>query len=282
MKKITLILSLLLVSLMCHTQIKVDLRGIELPRDVDLLDTLDYTILRCEYTQWIVQDTLRPTRGLKDRMLLQIGNKVSKFFNYSQFINDSIVRGQIMDGLSLQEILNLATGRKIGKITYEFFRGYPEKKSTYIGDITIDYFSYEEEVDVPEWKLLPDTMTVLGYLCKKATCTFHCRDYIAWYTPEVAVSEGPWKLTGLPGLVLKSYDEKRQILFNAVAIEKVEWKDPITYTLRRRLQQTTKSKFQRIYTDYMKNPGVIDQQYVTSDTPVRSKSKPYNPIELCE
>ena len=272
----------LFAPLMCNAQIKIS-GGADLPRVVAPQDTLDYTIIRCEYTQWVVQDTLQPKKWTKDRMLLQIGSEISKFFNYSNFINDSISRKQILEGLSLEKIVNSGFGRARGKINYEIFRGYPQRKNTYIGNMSIDYFLYEEDVKKPEWELLPDTLTILGYLCKKATCTFHCREYTAWYAPEIPISEGPWKLTGLPGLILKAYDKKRQIQFDAVAIEKVEWMDPIIHIRRNRLQKTSKAKFQKAYADYMKNPATIDQQYIISSSqPARNTSKPYNPIELCE
>ena len=273
----------LFAPLMCSAQtIKIS-GGAGLSREVAPQDTLDYTAIRCEYTQWIVQDTLQPKKWTKDRMFLQIGSKVSKFSNYDSFINDSIIRAQTMEGLSISEILASGMSRKRGGIKYEVLKGYPKGKNTYTGDMFADYFSYEELIKIPRWELSQDTMTILGYLCKKAICTFYCREYTAWYAPEIAVSEGPWKLSGLPGLILKVYDKKRQIQFDAVAIEKVGWKDPIFNVLREGLQKTTKAKFQKAYADYMKNPASVMQKTVDVSNLTNSvKSKPYNPIELCD
>jgi len=45
--------------------------------------------------------------------------------------------------------------------------------------------------------------SILGYSCKKATMTFRGRYFEVWYAPQIPLSEGPWKLSGLPGMILK-------------------------------------------------------------------------------
>jgi GLPGLI family protein len=59
-----------------------------------------------------------------------------------------------------------------------------------------------------KWNLQhKDTLKVGGYMCNKATLNFRGRDYIAWYSKEIPLPYGPWKLNGLPGLIFKVYDE---------------------------------------------------------------------------
>ncbi|TAE11577.1 MAG: GLPGLI family protein [Bacteroidetes bacterium] len=60
-----------------------------------------------------------------------------------------------------------------------------------------------------KWELLPDTATILKRKCLSAKTTFRGREYKVFYTPEIPVSDGPWKFGGLPGLILevKSTDD---------------------------------------------------------------------------
>lgn len=58
---------------------------------------------------------------------------------------------------------------------------------------------YEEEVPALEWKMTGEHGTVASFDCQKAECDFRGRRWEAWFTPEIPVSEGPWKLKGLPG-----------------------------------------------------------------------------------
>lgn len=75
-------------------------------------------------------------------------------------------------------------------------------------------FRCEEKNEKPVWTLLPDTATILTYHCWKATGHFRGRSYTAWFTMEIPVSEGPWKLCGLPGLIIKAEDDRDIIHLN--------------------------------------------------------------------
>ena len=57
------------------------------------------------------------------------------------------------------------------------------------------------------WKLSDDTLTVSGYLCQQATATFRGVEWRVWYTEEIPSSAGPWRLRGLPGLIVKAESE---------------------------------------------------------------------------
>jgi GLPGLI family protein len=37
---------------------------------------------------------------------------------------------------------------------------------------------------------------------------FKGRGYTAWYAPSITNMEGPWKLGGLPGMILEAYDDE--------------------------------------------------------------------------
>ncbi|MEC5394147.1 GLPGLI family protein [Bergeyella sp. RCAD1439] len=69
------------------------------------------------------------------------------------------------------------------------------------------------------WKTSNEVKTILGFQCKKATAEFRGRNYTAWYTEDIAVSQGPWKLRGLPGLILAAKTDDGIFSFEAVNIK---------------------------------------------------------------
>ena len=63
------------------------------------------------------------------------------------------------------------------------------------------------------WSFSEQTRQIGPYRCEKATGSFRGREYEVWFAPEQAVSIGPWKLHGLPGLVVEARDRLGEIVF---------------------------------------------------------------------
>jgi|SRR5690625_114946 len=57
-----------------------------------------------------------------------------------------------------------------------------------------------------DWNITDENKEIGEYIAIKAEVTFRGRDYEAWFTPEIPISAGPWKLHGLPGLILEAKD----------------------------------------------------------------------------
>lgn len=109
--------------------------------------------------------------------------------------------------------------------TYVFKSIDSQNKRVY-NDEYEEYIYYDEPFAEMEWNILPDsTNSVLGYECLKAECDFHGKHWYAWFTPEIPVSEGPWKFAGLPGLILSVSDSTGYNTFVATGLEYT--KDPL-------------------------------------------------------
>jgi len=80
-------------------------------------------------------------------------------------------------------------------------------------------FLYEDEgAQHLPWVLKDDYKTISDYKCQKAIVDFRGRRYEAWFTTEIPLPFGPWKLGGLPGLILEVYDLSKEISFTAISI----------------------------------------------------------------
>jgi GLPGLI family protein len=69
-----------------------------------------------------------------------------------------------------------------------------------------------------KWMLTSDVKTIEKYKVQKATGTYGGRVYDVWFTHEIPVSNGPFRMQGLPGMILeaKSRDGKIDIAFKSV------------------------------------------------------------------
>lgn len=78
---------------------------------------------------------------------------------------------------------------------------------------------YSEQSESPEWTYIPDEIaTVMDYHCHVATCNYGGRNWKVYYTNDIPVPYGPWKLNGVKGLVLKAEDSENNFIFEAVGL----------------------------------------------------------------
>lgn len=64
-----------------------------------------------------------------------------------------------------------------------------------------------------KWVLFDETKNIGNISCKKAIGDFRGRLYTAWYSLDIPVPFGPWKLQGLPGIIIEAYDESKEVQF---------------------------------------------------------------------
>ena len=188
-----------------------------------------------QFTQQAMQG--RTPVFLTDTTVLRIGRIYSVYYNRSSILRDSVFSATtrymtasgrvrevrvIGDAGELDEILrNMHSGivntQNERRISTRFFKNRQTHTITSV-DGSSEMFLVEETIPPMEWEIFPDTMTVLNYLCFKATTTFRGRNYIAWFTMDIPINEGPWKIYGLPGLILRLEDEDGLFVHEAVGL----------------------------------------------------------------
>ena len=89
---------------------------------------------------------------------------------------------------------------------------------TFIDD---QLYSYPTE-DLIQWKLSDKTKKYLHFNLQQATTNFGGRKWTAWFTKDIPLSEGPYKFTGLPGLIVLLEDDRNQYSFSLVKSKKLE------------------------------------------------------------
>ena len=110
----------------------------------------------------------------------------------------------------------------------EIYRNLEQGKFTTYSTVVGTHYLITEDVVIPEWTMYEDsTITVLGMECKKATTNFRGRYWEVWYTEDIPISQGPWKLCGLPGMILKANCPKF-MLIEAISIKNKNL-DPVTF-----------------------------------------------------
>jgi GLPGLI family protein len=243
---------------------------------------IDNMQLRCSYKHDYINIGSRSIHKLVDTMMLEIGNKSSKFYSYHNYLVDSIRRNADPNTWMLYK----TTSNK-----YTIYLNYPESQTTVIDFAgTLNNFEYIEDFEIPKWTIHKERQAILSHPCRKATCRFRGRDYVAWYATDIPISRGPYKFAGLPGLILKIADTENLYSFECIGIEKINAPMYKIYAKDVKTILTTRVEFikaqKRMYTNpkaalanMLKALGEKNTDDFMKQFPDTQKSN-YNPIEL--
>lgn len=72
-----------------------------------------------------------------------------------------------------------------------------------------------------EWSITEEKKLINDIECYKATTKYRGIEWIVWFAPSIPYSYGPWKLYGLPGLIIEAYDNNKKFNYS---IERIEFK----------------------------------------------------------
>jgi GLPGLI family protein len=105
-----------------------------------------------------------------------------------------------------------------------YFKIDHNKKELYFFELMVsnNKFLIKDNYNELKWKISSETKKIGEYNCIKATTNFRGRDWIVWFAPDVPLSFGPWKLHGLPGLILEAHDASNEYSMIAVKLQKKE------------------------------------------------------------
>ena len=116
----------------------------------------------------------------------------------------------------------LMVGKYGAIINEEVHKHFDQKKL--IIDTELGLRTYHVESGLPEisWSVSSETKKIGNYDCQKAVASYGGRTYEAWFTTQIPYRDGPWKLHGLPGLILEAKDTANEISFTFKEVSKNE------------------------------------------------------------
>ena len=209
---------------------------------------IDEAYLKCQYDYTYVVDTLSG-KTAKDWLVLQIGKNMSKCYSYYSMQVDSIFASPDRDVILRQQI-NAAIGSKTEwphkRMKAYVYKNYPQGMMTVTDGLLMQDYIYEDTLYAQNWVIQDSSKLILGHECQKAVCQYRGHCWTAWFAMDIPITDGPWKLCGLPGLILEATTEENSHAFKLLGLEKVS-KEPIvfskTYVGNNKFEKTTFEKF---------------------------------------
>ena len=246
----------------------------------EILDTANISV---NYTITWKQDKNNLGIIRSEDMLLFIGKSVSLFMSKNQYKvlligREAESEGRLMYLLNGEEIKNY-----VSRFSYRIYKNYPTGQITYMDKIIPTYFQYSEPLDVFQWQLADSSTTIGDFKANCAYTVYGGRRWVAWYTTDIPISDGPYKFRGLPGLIIRLYDDQKHYVFEMEELERYEEGVPIEL-IDRDWVETNRTDFlkaqenlKRDIVNRAQEAGVAveDQQQAA-----RNAAKKNNPIEF--
>ena len=149
-----------------------------------------------------------------DNFILRCGKNISQYFSlYRLKSQDIMYNGDRAAQLAQLHAESEALKHRndptkqlpccTGHMDY-IYRNLEQGKTSIYTQILANNYLVIEDNPVQNWEIQVDSVqSILGYECIKASCHFRGRTWVAWFASDIPLSLGPWKLSGLPGLILK-------------------------------------------------------------------------------
>ncbi|WP_185097134.1 GLPGLI family protein [Chryseobacterium sp. IHB B 17019] len=218
----------------------------------------------------------------KTTFALLLNQNESYFKNMNKYIKDSLINEKqiILSGNAYNDM----------KMTGKYYSNFPETIGITSSKVYVSLavynknFRYEEDNNI-SWQLQNDFKTIGKYKVQKAIAKKYGRTWVAWFAKDIPFPFGPYKFSGLPGLILEVYDDKddyhyslykfgkRKYICNSANMyknAKLVDKSKVFDQKRKSMQDINKFK------ELIDDPEII--QTITKRAPVVAKE--YNPIEL--
>ncbi|OCX51318.1 hypothetical protein BEL04_14900 [Mucilaginibacter sp. PPCGB 2223] len=166
-------------------------------------------------------DTTNGAKLYTEKFVLLLGKNASVYRSLDKQLNEQAVANEVASQVKASanpHAVDLTLHGTPATTTDEYYQYLADKK-LYTEKKIINYYVTEEPMPAINWKITGDTMSFAGQRCQKATAHFKGRDYIAWFSPELPFRNGPWKLNGLPGLIVEAYDARKEVVFSFAGFE---------------------------------------------------------------
>lgn len=216
-------------------------------QEVEIVDTTRWL---CTYNYEFMQDSASRYSLKSEQMTLQKGSHLSKFGSTNQLLADSLIyalRNEDM-GNAVKKLGPFISSHYTNLLcNYKIYKNFPGKDTLFFTAYEGGKFLKVLQPEKFNWKIENKDTLLLGYRCQKATNSFAGRNYVAWFTPQIPINDGPYKFAGLPGLIVKISDTKSQHCFTLTSIQKLRYVQFITFNKSDYLDVTPKEFVRAVY-----------------------------------
>lgn len=198
-----------------------------------------------------IRDTTNLANPYTENMNLFLGKRSSLYKTADKEVLDSIA----MANFRASGGTVFAPSRLYTFSEYYFFQ---DKHQFFDMERYFSYYIMKDEWPIIQWKITDETKKIAQLNCQKAIGEWRGRTYEAWFCTDLPYHAGPWKLNGLPGLIVEAHDTKKQIVFRFAGYKTLnDGKIIIALPQKGKAKETTIDDYSKLREAGRQNPGGV-------------------------
>ncbi|APS38482.1 GLPGLI family protein [Salegentibacter sp. T436] len=179
--------------------------------------------------------------------VLYLSEEQSRYSSLGKAVKDSL------ENMTNPVVMRMDEYNQMTDFKYTIYKDYQDNELTLAEKVFQYELKYKQDLKQIEWEIQPENKEILGFSVQKATGDFAGRNYIAWFAPELPFSDGPYKFSGLPGLILEISDLKNHYHFSLTAFQ--ELANPVDKLLNLDNYKTvSQQELDQVRDDYNRDP----------------------------
>lgn len=220
--------------------------------------------------------TFKPKKGIdslqKTVMILDVADKKSLYRDYLTVSQDSVLKIEVEKMQKAGVFKDLSKSFQMPKFAYKITKEYPTMKVNFSERMLNSVFGYNEEPKF-NWKISNDKQKIGEYEAQKATTEFGGRKWTAWFTESIPFPDGPYKFSGLPGLIVKIEDAEKNFSWVLTANKSLKEFEELSYSeklsaqfgARNDVTIINRDKFESSFEEYKKDPFASIRAQITPE-----------------
>ena len=158
------------------------------------------------YEYKFISDSTNTADVKTEMMFLDTTKDGSKYYSYTVFNSDSIMKVDLEKQLAATGSINVKSDMRKGNVRYSVTKTYPDYKINLHRRLGMDSYNISDDRKI-NWKISSEKEKIGEWNVQKAEADFAGRHWIAWFSTEIPIQDGPYKFRGLPGLIVKIEDK---------------------------------------------------------------------------
>jgi GLPGLI family protein len=224
-------------------------------------------ILNVIYQFKHINDLKKPDKPYEEEMILRLGKTESRYGSWTDEVNAKNPIPKANSGAGSSAMPKSGGSFAFTPTVFVQSKGVQDfdllqwtSDAKLVRIVKLGSFNYLVETKLPfiEWKLYEEKKDIGGYTCQKATGVYAGRTYVAWFAPSLPFKNGPWKLSGLPGLILEAKDLKGEVSFSFKELNKSDTQES-TAARNTRIVKVSEKDLERASIAFENDPVAVYQ-----------------------